>query len=99
MASVLKTLEHPHQWKSHQGRRNRIRNLRHLCAPLLKSKDEATKEAIDRARLATSTEPEPEYGMLFLINRAREVAEDNHLGWTDALNTTLDMLIAATKVE
>lgn len=65
------------EWRYHQGRLGRIKNLKRLCAPILSSTDEATLAAIEVARAATSTEPEPEYGKLFLVNRARELGEDN----------------------
>jgi hypothetical protein len=73
-----------HQWIRHQGRSRRIRNLRQLCAPILVLKDESTLAAIEQIRISTSTEAEPEYGMLFLMNHIRGICDDTGIPFHEA---------------
>jgi len=78
---------------SHQGRQQRLRRLRQLCAKTLRSKDPGLMEAVERVRVATSTEATPEYGFLFLINRAQIISEESGVDLALAMSIMMDQLI------
>ena len=84
-------------WKAHNGRRARLRYLRQVCRPILHSRDPLFVAAIEKVRVATSGESEPEYGMLFLLNRAREIADDTDAPWPEIMDLVMGMLIQAVE--
>lgn len=87
------------QWTSHCGKQERLRNLRKMARPALKLTDSASKAAVERIRLSTAGEPEPEYGMLHLVGVALQSARDTKSSFADAANFMMDRFDKVTDAE
>lgn len=86
------------QWVAHVGRGERLRKLRQMARPALKLKDEASVKAVERIRLSTADEPEPEYAMLHLIAAALQSANDCKVDFAQAANFMMDRFDKAAEV-
>lgn len=74
------------QWRSHNGRSARLRNLRNCCRSLLSSKDPEIVSAISRLAEIVVNEPEPEYGKLHLLFAAQQASFDTGISIVDSIN-------------
>jgi hypothetical protein len=77
------------QWLRHAGFRQRMKVLRQQCRELLRSEDPEILAAIEKIRFSTSTEKTPEYGKLYLMNKIREIADDNGIPFPEATDLIL----------
>lgn len=81
----------PHkQYLAHSKMRAALRNLRHICGPIFKLKDEASIAAIARCKRDVAGEPEPLYAQLHLMRAALEAAQSTGVTWAESMNYLLD---------
>ena len=79
------------QWVPHQGTKQRLRGLRHLCKPILESDLDDVWAVVTRLRAAVAHEPEPEYAELHLIAAALKIVEESQdVTWPQAATYLLD---------
>ena len=79
------------QWISHNGKKQRVKNLRIVCRPVLSSSDPMVIEAIARARELVSGQFE-EHGVLMIIHQAMEVSDDTGVDFVEALDYIVDKM-------
>lgn len=72
------------------GARSSLRNLRHLCAPLLAQRDAAALIALSRVTVFASGAQWPEHAALVLVNQAREIEASTGTPWPQALDGLVD---------
>ena len=84
------------QWIHHTGKRARLRNLRHVCRPILDNPCNA--EMIQRIRDKIPAGPFTEYGVLMIIFQAKEVADSTGISWLESADYTLEHLQMESKV-
>lgn len=81
------------QWVSHTGKRQKVKYLRMVCRPVLKSTDTRTKEILAKINELTAG-PFQEYGTLMIIHQALEIAGSvNDSSFVDTLDFILEKLV------
>lgn len=87
-----RTLPIGKQWVAHSGKQARMRYIRQFCNKILKSQDLEVIDVIKRADQLVSRGVHHDYGVLLVINTARETSESTGIGFVATLSYMLDKL-------
>lgn len=79
------------QWKPHEGKKQRLRNLRATCRDVLHSKDPEIVEVIQRAREFVAGRFE-EIGMLMMIHQAKDISDSTGVPFVESLDYIIEKL-------
>lgn len=78
------------QWRAHCGKKAQLRNLKHLCKPVLDDHRPHVQVILERLWDAVKEEPEPTFGFLHLIHAAIDASDQTGETWATAMGYLLD---------
>jgi len=78
------------RWIRHDGKKQKLRNLRNICRPTLDFNDPEVRVALLNLTEIVAQDPEPQYALYSLIRAAQEASNDTGVSIQESINYIVD---------